>query len=66
MRVTGQGIASTACSHISPKTGKPAGIGPPANQWESEMKHHLVFLPLIIVICDIKVKITWKLIIQKR
>jgi hypothetical protein len=30
------------------------------------MHPHLVFLPLIIVILVVKVKITWKLIIRKR
>lgn len=30
------------------------------------MHAHLIFLPLILMICDAKVKIIWKLIIQKR
>ena len=29
---------------------------PPANRRRHEMQHHLVFLPLIIVILDVKVK----------
>jgi hypothetical protein len=58
--------ASTVRSLADPKTGKPAGIGPPANQWASEMHPHLIFLPLIVVIFEVKVKIIWKFIIRKR
>ena len=63
-----RGDASTVHSHTGPKTGKSAGIGPPTHQWEFEMQEHLIFLPLIVVILEVKVKITWKIrvVIQKR
>jgi hypothetical protein len=32
-------------------------MGPPANCRRYEMQHHLIFLPLMIVILDVKVKV---------
>jgi hypothetical protein len=46
--------------------GKPAGMVPPANQRRFEMTAHLIFLPLILVIIDVKVKIIRKPIIRKK
>ena len=45
--------------------GKPAGIGPPANQKEERDADHLIFLPLIVVILEVKAKITRTYIIRK-
>jgi hypothetical protein len=42
--------------------GKPAGITPPANQRRNEITHHLIFLPLIVVILDVDVKVIRKII----
>ena len=44
-------------SHLGPKTGKPARIVPPASRRRYEMKQHLIFLPLIVMILEVKVKI---------
>ena len=49
--------ASRVHSYLGPKTGKPAGIVPPANRRRYEMKQHLIFLPLIVMILEVKVKI---------
>jgi hypothetical protein len=56
------GAASTVHSHLGPKKGKPAGIPPPANQRRNEIMHHLIFLPLIVVILDVDVKVIRKII----
>jgi hypothetical protein len=45
--------------------GKPAGIPPPANQGKPEMPNISIFLPLIVVILVVKVKIIRKPIIRK-
>jgi hypothetical protein len=56
------GATSTVHSHLGPKKGKPAGIGPPANQRRNEIMHHLTFLPLIVVILEVEVKVIRKII----
>jgi len=39
---------------------------PPANQREYEMDEHLIFLPLIIVILEIKIKVMRKRKVRKK
>ena len=51
---------------MAPKMEKPTGIPPPANQRRSEMHNHLIFLPLIFVICDVKVKVILKKLFRKK
>ena len=41
-------------------------MAPPANQREYEMAEHLIFLPLIIVILEIKIKIIRKRKVRKK
>ncbi len=41
-------------------------MAPPANQREYEMTEHLIFLPLIIVILEIKIKIIRKRKVRKK
>jgi hypothetical protein len=52
--------ASTVSSPPKPKIEKPAGITPPANHRRSKMYEHLTLLLLLMVIFDVKVKITIK------
>jgi hypothetical protein len=49
------------------QNGKTGGEGPRRfSRWRNEMRKISNFLPQILVICDVKVKIVWKLIIRKR
>jgi hypothetical protein len=43
---------------------KAGGTGPPANHQEAKMREHRLFLPLIVVTIEVKVKI--RIIIKKR
>jgi hypothetical protein len=52
--------ASTVSSPPKPKIEKPAGITPPANHRRSKMYEHLTLLLFLMVIFDVKVKITIK------
>jgi hypothetical protein len=58
-----RGAASTFHSHLGPKKGKPAGIAPPANQRRNEIIGHLIFLPLIVVTLEVKVKVIRNIIV---
>jgi hypothetical protein len=49
-----------------PQKGKAGGNNPAGSPEEDEIRYISIFLPLIIVILEVKVKITWKTIIRKQ
>jgi hypothetical protein len=54
-------------SHFGAKKRKPARITPPAIQRRYEMPlDHLIFLPLMVVILEVKVKVIWTIVRKTR
>jgi len=49
----------------APKTRKPAGMTLPANRRRYEMVLHLIFLPLVMMILGVKVKVIKVKIVRK-
>jgi hypothetical protein len=59
-----EGLRFRLSSFFSLRIEKPAGIGPPANHQETQMQEHLLFLPLIVVTLEVKVKV--RIIVKRR